>query len=93
MLLNGWKEIANYIGKRVPTIQRWERYGLPVRRQDGDKETPAVVATTEEIEDWILRPPRQELRDSRDRQLLETRLSLLRAEAQRMEKLLASTHE
>jgi phage terminase Nu1 subunit (DNA packaging protein) len=87
MLLNGWKEIANYIGRRVPTIQRWERYGLPVCRPNGEKET-AVVATTEDIEDWILRPPRQQLSRGKDRQFLETRMALLTAEVQRMEKLL-----
>ena len=31
--LNGWKEIANRLGKGVRTAQRWEKaYGLPVRR-------------------------------------------------------------
>lgn len=31
--LNGWKEIAQYLGKSTRTVQRWERnYGLPVQR-------------------------------------------------------------
>jgi hypothetical protein len=29
--LNGWKEIAAYVGKGVRTVQRWEKaHGLPV---------------------------------------------------------------
>jgi predicted DNA-binding transcriptional regulator AlpA len=35
-LLSSWKEIANYTGKGVRTVQRWERdLGLPVRRPTG----------------------------------------------------------
>jgi len=35
-ILSGWKEIANYLGKGVRTVQRYERYmGLPVRRPAG----------------------------------------------------------
>ena len=31
--LNGWKEIAAFLGKGVRTVQRWEReQGLPVHR-------------------------------------------------------------
>jgi hypothetical protein len=31
--LNGWKEIAAYLGRSVRTVQRWEKdFGLPVRR-------------------------------------------------------------
>ena len=34
--LNGWKEIANYLGKGVRTVQRYERtLALPVRRPSG----------------------------------------------------------
>lgn len=30
--LTGWKEIANYLGKGVRAVQRYERkFGLPVR--------------------------------------------------------------
>ena len=32
--LNGWKEIAVFLGKGVRTVQRWERdHGLPIHRQ------------------------------------------------------------
>jgi hypothetical protein len=31
--LNGWNEIATFLGKGVRTVQRWEReYGLPIHR-------------------------------------------------------------
>jgi hypothetical protein len=35
-VLSSWKDIANYTGKGVRTVQRWERdLGLPVRRPTG----------------------------------------------------------
>jgi hypothetical protein len=55
--LSGWKEIANYMGKGVRTVQRYERdLGLPVRRPAG-KSTGSVVATTVEIDAWITASP------------------------------------
>lgn len=60
--LQGWKEIAGYLGKSVRAVQRWEReMGLPVRRL----KTPAgqvIFARRDEIEAWragqeIPRPP------------------------------------
>lgn len=51
--LNGWKEIAAFIGKAVRTVQRWEKeYGLPVRRLGGDS-GEIVFADRRELEDWI----------------------------------------
>ena len=33
--LNGWKEIANHLGKAVRTAQRWEQdLDLPVRPEE-----------------------------------------------------------
>jgi hypothetical protein len=51
--LNGWKDIAAFLGKGVRTVQRWEKgYGLPVRRLGG--ETGEIVfADRRELEDWI----------------------------------------
>jgi len=35
-VLNSWKEVSNYIGRGVRTVQRWEKdFGLPVRRPSG----------------------------------------------------------
>lgn len=50
--LNGWKEIAAYLGKSVRTVQRWERdYALPVRRlgRDGGE---IVWASRAELDTW-----------------------------------------
>ena len=39
--LDGWKEIASYLGRSVRTAHRWEkRLGLPVRRVEGQKADP-----------------------------------------------------
>ena len=50
--LNGWKEIASFLGRGVRTVQRWEKtLGLPVHRiayERGD----IVFAFKAEIEAW-----------------------------------------
>jgi hypothetical protein len=36
--LDGWKEIASYIGRGVRSAQRWEReLGMPVHRLNTDR--------------------------------------------------------
>ncbi len=51
--LNGWKEIATYLGRGVRTVQRWEKdVGLPVRRI-GTGGGEVVYAVVEEIERWL----------------------------------------
>jgi hypothetical protein len=58
--LSGWKDIANYLGKGVRTVQRYEReLGLPVRRPAG-KATGSVVATRAELDAWIAASPIRE---------------------------------
>ena len=52
VILNGWKEIANYLGRGVRTVQRWEQFGLPVRRPKGSDRS-AVLALSEELDVWI----------------------------------------
>src|SRR5687767_11215836 len=51
-LLNGWKDIAAYLGKSVRSVQRWEAtLGLPVRRI----RTPGgqiVYAEKTEVDEW-----------------------------------------
>jgi len=55
--LSGWKEIANYLGKGVRTVQRYEReLALPVRRPAG-KSTGSVVATKAELDGWVKASP------------------------------------
>ncbi len=58
--LSGWKEIANYLGKGVRTIQRYEKeFGLPVRRPAG-RVKGAVVATKAELDVWVAASPIRE---------------------------------
>jgi hypothetical protein len=53
--LDGWKEIASYLGRGVRTVQRWEReFGLPVRRMGADR-GESVFAFTGEIDRWLAR--------------------------------------
>jgi hypothetical protein len=51
-LLNSWKEIASYLGRGVRTAQRWEKYGLPVRRLAPGPRA-SVIADAREIDSWI----------------------------------------
>jgi hypothetical protein len=56
-ILSGWKEIANYLGKGVRTVQRYEwELQLPVRRPAG-KPRGSVIATREELEAWVAASP------------------------------------
>ena len=51
--LNGWKEIAAYLGRSVRTVQRWEKdFGLPVRRF-GISKPESVFAVPREIDTWL----------------------------------------
>src|SRR5215472_10617372 len=59
-ILNGWKEIASYLGKAVRTVQRYERVlGLPVRRPGG-KSIASVIATKVELDAWVVAAPVRE---------------------------------
>jgi hypothetical protein len=51
-LLNSWKEIATYLGRGVRTVQRWEKFGLPVRRLAPGSRV-AVMASTRDIDRWF----------------------------------------
>ncbi|MFP5228640.1 MAG: hypothetical protein ACLGXA_13530 [Acidobacteriota bacterium] len=51
-ILTSWKEIGQYLGKGVRTVQRWEREaGLPVRRR-GEPPRGAVLAIPAELDEW-----------------------------------------
>lgn len=53
-LLCCWKEIAQYMGKGVRTVQRWEReLGLPVLRPIGADHKSAVVAHPHDLDAWL----------------------------------------
>jgi hypothetical protein len=64
--LSGWKEIANYLGKGVRTVQRYEHeLGFPVRRPAG-KSHAAVIATKAEVDARVAASPiREQFRLSR----------------------------
>jgi hypothetical protein len=52
-IVSGWKDIANYFGKGVRTVQRYEReLGLPVRRPAG-RAKGSVIATKAELGAWV----------------------------------------
>lgn len=52
-VLTSWKEIAQYMGKGVRTVQRWEKcFGLPVRRPTANSHK-AILAVPEEIDGWV----------------------------------------
>lgn len=51
--LTSWKEVAQYLGKGVRTVQRWEQQmGLPVRRSRGCTKG-TVLAFADELDVWI----------------------------------------
>jgi hypothetical protein len=59
-ILSGWKDIANYLGKGVRTVQRYEReLRLPVRRPAG-RVRGSVVATKAELDAWVAASPIRE---------------------------------
>jgi hypothetical protein len=50
--LDGWKDIAAYLGRDVRTVQRWEKsLGLPVQRVQ-DSKSGSVHAFRSEIDAW-----------------------------------------
>jgi hypothetical protein len=53
-VLSCWKDIANYLGKGVRTVQRWEReFQLPVRRPKGANCKSAVVVDPRDLDAWL----------------------------------------
>ena len=50
--LDSWKEIAEYLGRDVRTVARWEAQGLPLHRVPGGKGS-SVFALTSEIDAWM----------------------------------------
>jgi hypothetical protein len=52
-ILRSWKEIADYVGTCVKTVQRWEQaYKFPARRLQASKGA-AVFAFKTEVEYWM----------------------------------------
>lgn len=56
-MLSSWKEIAQFFGKGVRTVQRWEKtLDLPIRRPPGAPSN-VVLARTSDLEEWMHRGP------------------------------------
>ena len=57
-ILSGWKEIANYLGMGVRTVQRYEReQRLPIYRPAG--KCSSVIAIQAELDRWVKQIPAQ----------------------------------
>lgn len=54
--LDSWKEIAQYLGRDVRTVIRWEERGLPVHRIPGGK-LSRVFAFSSELDEWLAKGP------------------------------------
>ncbi len=51
-VLTSWKEVAEYLGKGVRTVQRWERrLGLPVHRPGNGH--GVILVLPDELDEWI----------------------------------------
>lgn len=56
-VLHSWKDISNYTGRGVRTIQRYEvQLGFPVHRPAG-KRRSAVLAFSDEVDSWLNNAP------------------------------------
>ena len=103
-VINGWKEIANYLGKGIRTVQRYERVlGLPVRRPAG-RPASSVIATKAEIDAWVNARPIREAFSLRPRPLDDAgtgetlalhraQLTQLREEAARLRNEITASRE
>ena len=89
MLLNGWKEISNYVQRGVRTVQRWEHLGLPVMRINQGVRSP-TIARSEDIDQWLTRHGKRdpqplalsELAEARRAQLQKKVEALMRRHAE-----------
>ena len=58
-IFSGWKDIANYLGKGIRTVQRYEReLGLPIHRPAG-RSRGSVIAIVAELDGWVTASPVQ----------------------------------
>jgi len=63
-ILQGWKEIADYLDRDVRTVKRWEQQReLPVRRMPGEGRSNVYVRVAE-LEEWLNRSAQPAVEDS-----------------------------
>ena len=96
-VLSGWKDIANYLGKAVRTVQRYEyELGLPVHRPAG-KLRGSVIAAKSDLDAWVAAKPAREvpvLLDSNpDPSALLTELKTQMAEFKRLREETAESRQ
>jgi hypothetical protein len=101
-VLNSWKEIANYMGRGIRTVQRWEQeLGLPVRRPRG-KNRSAVIALKVDLDRWLQDTPQgaagrkssqriDHLQLHRNTELLKQRTAELMAQSQKLQARIAES--
>jgi hypothetical protein len=59
-LLHSWKDISNYAGLGIRTLQRYElQFGFPVHRPAG-KSRSSVLAFSDEVDAWFDHGPKRE---------------------------------
>src|SRR5215813_14604689 len=75
LVLNSWKEIADYMGRGVRTVQRYERdLRLPVHRPAG-RSRSAVIAFADEVEQWMRNGPMRALTNGSVASRVETNVA------------------
>ena len=47
-VLEGWRQIADFLGEPTSVVERWASEGMPVRRQGR-----SVTARAKELNDWM----------------------------------------
>lgn len=47
-ILNGWREIAEYLGQPVSVAERWAQEGMPIEHKGR-----SVVASRENLRQWL----------------------------------------
>ena len=90
-IFSSWKEIANYLGKGVRTVQRWEQQlGLPVHRPSrGGK--GIVIAYSDELEIWVRKHAGEEVQSRAGRSSRHVTTELGLSLQERMTKLAKNT--
>jgi hypothetical protein len=52
VLLNGWKQVCDYLGCSRRTAQRWAKSGMPIRRV-GAGSRGHIMAKPDDLDNWI----------------------------------------
>ena len=88
-LLSSWKEIASCLNRGVRTVQRWEQYGLPIRRPAGAG-TNVVMAMESELHRWVRQwREKQNSNHDHDVERLQARLSVVKEQFREIDVRLA----